>query len=116
MCFAIDNRDRLVHRLIDILCVHIFRSFFFSFLNIKDKWYPEIKQQCPDAPIILVGMKEDLRSQVLSDDDASSTGSQNSNLISKIEGLALSSEIRAAKYIECSALHKSGLEEVGKVN
>ena len=84
-------------------------------MNIKDKWYPEIRQHCPDAPIILVGMKEDLRSQVLSDDDASSTGSQNSNLITKIEGLALSSEIRAAKYIECSALHKSGLEEVGKV-
>ena len=81
-------------------------------MNIKDKWYPEIRQHCPDAPIILVGMKEDLRSQVLSDDDASSSGSQNSNLISKIEGLALSSEIRAAKYIECSALHKSGLDEV----
>jgi len=92
MCFAIDNRD--------------------SFLNIKDKWYPEIRQHCPDAPIILVGMKEDLRSQVLSDDDASSTGSQNSNLITKMEGLGLSSEIRAAKYIECSALNKSGLDEV----
>jgi len=83
-------------------------------MNIKDKWYPEIRQHCPDAPIILVGMKEDLRSQALSDDDASSSGSQNVNLISKIEGLALSSEIRAAKYIECSALHKSGLEEVFK--
>jgi Ras-related C3 botulinum toxin substrate 1 len=32
-----------------------------SFENVTSKWYPEIKHHCPDAPIILVGTKIDLR-------------------------------------------------------
>ena len=29
--------------------------------NVKLKWVPEIKHHCPDVPIILVGLKADLR-------------------------------------------------------
>lgn len=32
-----------------------------SFENVTSKWYPEIKHHCPDAPMILVGTKIDLR-------------------------------------------------------
>merc|ERR1712146_108955 len=34
-----------------------------SFENVKSKWHPEIKHHCPDAPIILVGTKSDLRNE-----------------------------------------------------
>lgn len=32
-----------------------------SFENVSSKWYPELKHHCPEAPIILVGTKIDLR-------------------------------------------------------
>ena len=32
-----------------------------SFDNIKSKWVPEIRHYCPDTPIVLLGMKADLR-------------------------------------------------------
>ncbi|KAK3780856.1 hypothetical protein RRG08_055093, partial [Elysia crispata] len=32
-----------------------------SFQDVQDKWYPEIRQHCPDTPIILVGNKIDMR-------------------------------------------------------
>ena len=32
-----------------------------SFENVKDKWISEIRQHCPEVPMILIGMKIDLR-------------------------------------------------------
>ena len=32
-----------------------------SLQNVKGKWFPEIRHYCPDAPIILVATKTDLR-------------------------------------------------------
>lgn len=32
-----------------------------SFENIRAKWFPRVQQYCPDVPIILLGMKIDLR-------------------------------------------------------
>ena len=29
--------------------------------NVESKWIPEVNHHCPDAPIILVGTKADLR-------------------------------------------------------
>jgi len=32
-----------------------------SYDNVEAKWYPEIKKNCPDTPIILCGTKIDLK-------------------------------------------------------
>src|SRR6478752_2900388 len=32
-----------------------------SFENVSAKWYPEVHHHCPNAPVILVGTKLDLR-------------------------------------------------------
>ena len=29
--------------------------------SVKSKWIPEVRRQCPSAPILLVGTKMDLR-------------------------------------------------------
>ena len=34
---------------------------YTSFRNIKEKWIPEVRQHCPDTPIILVGTQTDRR-------------------------------------------------------
>jgi len=73
-----------------------------SFANIKEKWVPEIVHNCPNAPMILVGTKTDLR-------DSDQFYGQS---ISTEQGNKLSKEIDAACYCECSALTQDGLKEV----
>ncbi len=34
-----------------------------SFESVQSKWVPEVHHFCPDAPIMLVGLKSDLRGQ-----------------------------------------------------
>ena len=41
MCFSIDSPDSLI--------------------NVREKWYPELRYYCPKAPIVVVGNKKDLR-------------------------------------------------------
>jgi len=80
LCFSVIHRD--------------------SFDNIKYKWLPELKQNSPGTPFILVGTKADLR------DDA------NSVHISQKEGSKRAKEIRAHSYIECTSRESAS---VGKV-
>jgi len=80
-----------------------------SFENVTSKWCPEIKHHCPDAPILLIGTKIDLREdkealQALSDNGHSP--------IKREQGQKLANKIRAVKYLECSALTQRGLKQV----
>jgi len=87
-----------------------------SFDNITTKWVPEIRQNCPDAPIILVGTKLDLR-----DDPESIRQLQTEKRtpITKAQGQKTATKIKAVKYLECSALSQNGLplvfEEAARV-
>ncbi|CAD6231960.1 GSCOCG00001673001-RA-CDS [Cotesia congregata] len=80
-----------------------------SFENVTSKWYPEIKHHCPDAPMILVGTKIDLR-----DDRETLTllAEQGLSAIKREQGQKLANKIRAVKYMECSALTQRGLKQV----
>lgn len=80
-----------------------------SFENVTSKWCPELKHHCPDAPIILIGTKVDLRSnketqQMLSDAGQSAVRAE--------QGKKLAHKIRAVQYLECSALTQQGLRKV----
>uniref|UniRef100_A0AAQ6IKQ7 Cell division control protein 42 homolog n=1 Tax=Anabas testudineus TaxID=64144 RepID=A0AAQ6IKQ7_ANATE len=72
-----------------------------SFENVKEKWVPEISHHCPRTPFLLVGTQVDLR--------------EDSNTIEKLaknkqrplypeSGEKLVRELKAVKYVECSAL------------
>nr|CAD7429553.1 unnamed protein product [Timema monikensis] len=80
-----------------------------SFENVTSKWCPEIKHHCPDAPMILVGTKIDLR-----DDRETLTALAEQGLspIKREQGQKLANKIRAVKYMECSALTQRGLKQV----
>merc|ERR1719342_87048 len=60
-----------------------------SFNNVKDKWIEEIRRECPSTPIILVATQID--------GDA---------------GQRLCYEVGAARYHECSAKTREGLDEL----
>ncbi|UYV79601.1 hypothetical protein LAZ67_17003224 [Cordylochernes scorpioides] len=80
-----------------------------SFENVRAKWYPEVSHHCPHVPVILVGTKLDLR-----EDRATVDRLQERKLspISYPQGLAMAKEIKAIKYLECSALTQKGLKNV----
>eukprot|EP00792_Barthelona_sp_PAP020_P007250 TRINITY_DN3131_c1_g3_i2.p1 TRINITY_DN3131_c1_g3~~TRINITY_DN3131_c1_g3_i2.p1 ORF type:complete len:199 (-),score=58.07 TRINITY_DN3131_c1_g3_i2:62-658(-) len=70
-----------------------------SYENVTTRWALEVRHNCPDAPIILVGTKIDLRTD------------QNL-VISMAEGNEKAKEIGALTYVECSALKCIGVKNV----
>lgn len=73
------------------------------------QWYPEIDHHAPNVPIILVGTKLDLR-----DDKATAEALRARKMepVSYEQALAVAKEIKAHKYLECSALTQRNLKSV----
>lgn len=71
-----------------------------SFENVKNKWYPEIQHYAPGTVFILVGTKSDMRE------------GSGGNAVSPSQAAALAQELKAAKYVECSAKTQTGLKQV----
>jgi len=80
-----------------------------SFENVKQKWWPELKHHCPGVPMILVGTKLDLRSD---QNTVAKLREKNQTPITFEEGVEMSRQIGATKYLECSALTQKGLKNV----
>jgi Ras-related C3 botulinum toxin substrate 1 len=80
-----------------------------SFVNVKDRWYVEIKHHCPNVPIILVGTKIDLREDETTLEELSK---QEKKPITQAEAENMVKELGALKYLECSALTRVGLKTV----
>ncbi|KAG2470267.1 CHD4 protein, partial [Polypterus senegalus] len=72
-----------------------------SFENVREKWVPEISHHCPRTPFLLVGTQVDLR------DDPSIVEKLAKNKqrpLSPEVAEKLARDLRAVKYVECSAL------------
>jgi len=79
-----------------------------SFKNVKTKWWPEVMHHCPTKNL-LVGTKVDLR------DDPSfleTLGEKGLKPVSEEQGEQLAADIKALKYMECSALTQKNLRAV----
>jgi len=92
-----------------------------SFHNVRSKWYPEISHHAPGVPIILVGTKLDLReaeeAKVAAEGPNVTSSKQRTSrwartIVSNEEGTKLGQDIRAACYLECSALKLRGVVRV----
>ena len=90
-----------------LLCFSVISPTSFS--NIRSKWWPEVSHHCPQAKMILVGTKMDLR-----EDRETLDGLKRKGLapITTAEGQSLAQEIGAVAYMECSALTQRGLKAV----
>lgn len=73
------------------------------------QWYPEIEHHAPGVPIILVGTKLDLR------DDPEVREQLRQRKMAPIQyeqAVQVAKEIKAVKYLECSALTQRNLKSV----
>ena len=80
-----------------------------SYKHLIDKWYPEIKHHCPNAKLILVGTKSDLKS------DAKFLAEMRAAKLAPIthdQGVSLKNKINAEAYIECSSRTQEGIGKV----
>lgn len=77
--------------------------------NTAAKWAPETKNFCPNAPIVLVGIKKDTRNDP---SEIKRLHEMKREPVTLQEGQAMAKEIQAFAYIECSAKTKEGVKEV----
>ncbi|ELP86433.1 Rho GTPase, putative [Entamoeba invadens IP1] len=89
ICFSIDSRS--------------------SFGNVSQRWLPEVKHFCPNAPFLLAATKTDLRE---SEDVKSRLQMEGNTLISKDECQQLVKKIKALSCCDCSALQNKGVAEL----
>ena len=73
------------------------------------QWVPEITHHCPKTPFLLVGTQIDLRDDAATIEKLSKV-KQKPITVESSEKLAR--ELRAVKYVECSALTQKGLKNV----
>ncbi|RUS86551.1 hypothetical protein EGW08_005690 [Elysia chlorotica] len=92
-----------------------------SFVNVRARWLPELREFKPKTPLILVGTQCDLRDKMekeASSKDPSSLTSQNASqsltpaFVTRKEGKRLASKVKARMYSECSALTGEGLDKI----
>uniref|UniRef100_I3KJN3 Cell division control protein 42 homolog n=1 Tax=Oreochromis niloticus TaxID=8128 RepID=I3KJN3_ORENI len=77
--------------------------------SVVSKWVPEITHHCPKTPFLLVGTQIDLR------DDPSTVEKLAKNKqkpITPETAEKLARDLKAVKYVECSALTQRGLKNV----
>jgi len=79
-----------------------------SFTNIEQKWKPELAHHAPSAPFLIVGTKSDLR-----EDEAQVASLKEKGKYKTFEEFADAAKAMGAeKYLECSALKQTGLQQV----
>lgn len=73
------------------------------------QWIDEATERCPGVPIILVGLKKDLRSDPAAIEEMRK---KSWRFVTTHDGEAAAREIGARKYIECSSLSGEGVDDV----
>ncbi|KMQ91218.1 rho-related gtp-binding [Lasius niger] len=79
-----------------------------SYHSVASRWINEVRKYCPGAPIILVGTKSDLRSDVRLMLQLARYGQAP---ITTIQGHQLARRLGAVNYVETSALTQHDLKE-----
>jgi cell division control protein 42 len=80
-----------------------------SFENVREKWVPEISHHCAKTPFLLVGTQTDLREDPNTMEKLQKSRQKPTSLE---QGDKLARELKAVKYVECSALTQKGLKNV----
>jgi hypothetical protein len=71
-----------------------------SFQNVWEKWVPEVRRRCPQAPLLLVGTQCDLRQDVKV---LIELARRRERPVPEQDARALADKVGAVGYVECSA-------------
>lgn len=82
-----------------------------SLQNVHEKWVPEVRNYCPNAPIILVATKTDLRHK---SSLIAQLSEENLVPVSTSDGRQMARKINAFAFKECSAVTNKGVRDVFK--
>jgi Rho family protein len=77
--------------------------------NVKHKWMEEAMSLCPGVPVILVGLKKDLREDPVAIEEMRK---KSLAFVQTNQGEAVAKEIGAKRYLECSSLSGEGVDDV----
>ncbi|KAI3318279.1 Rho2 GTPase [Xylariaceae sp. AK1471] len=77
--------------------------------NVKHKWIEEATERCPGVPIILVGLKKDLRDDPVAIEEMRK---KSLKFVTERQGEMAAQEVGARKYLECSSLSGEGVDDV----
>ena len=80
-----------------------------SLENVRHKWVEEARERCPEVPVILVGLKKDLREDPLAKEEMRK---KSLKFITTREGAEMAQQCGARKYLECSSLTGEGVDDV----
>lgn len=80
-----------------------------SLENVRHKWIEEARERCPAVPIILVGLKKDLREDPLAIEEMRK---RSQKFVTAREGQEMAQACGARKYLECSSLTGEGVDDV----
>jgi Rho family protein len=80
-----------------------------SLANVRHKWAEEAREKCPGVPVILVGLKKDLRDDPVHQEEMRKNGV---HYITKRDGEEMREVTGARKYLECSSLTGEGVDDV----
>ena len=80
-----------------------------SLENVKHKWAEEARERCPGVPIILVGLKKDLREDPIVQEEMRK---KSQRFTTPKDGSDMKEMIGARKYLECSSLTGDGVDDV----
>ncbi|KAL3233707.1 GTP-binding protein RHO2 [Nakaseomyces bracarensis] len=86
----------------DIILIGFSVDNIESLRNARTKWAQEAFRYCPDSPVLLVGLKDDLRS----------SPEKGIELVKREDAEQVAKAIGAKKYLECSALTGEGVDDV----
>lgn len=73
-----------------------------SLANVHNKWLPEVRENLPKVPVLVVATQTDLRE----------LGTYRGSCITSAEGAQVAREIKAKGYVECSAVSNRGVQQV----
>lgn len=79
-----------------------------SLKSVEGNWVPELRRYLPKTPLVLVGTRADRR------DDETSYKTDSKPQVSYKQAMAVSSQVGAVSYVECSALTGDGIQDLIK--
>ncbi|XP_077291920.1 cdc42 homolog [Arctopsyche grandis] len=100
----------LIYPGVDVFLVCFSVVYPDSLQNVKSTWVPEINHHKKNTPFLLVGTKTDQRNdeQVIK----KLAMKKKQKVIQPEQGVKMAKEVKAVKYVECSALTQDGIPDV----